>query len=65
MSNESNSDRKPQLSGILTEPLNPRAVRFVLRSKTKSMTSGLVILDTSKSSEILNICLKVRKIFEL
>ena len=31
MSNGSNCDRKPQLSGILTEPLNPRVLcRFIL-----------------------------------
>ena len=35
MSNESNSDRKPQLSGILTEPLNPRAVRFFFEVEYK------------------------------
>ena len=43
MSNGPNCNQKPQLSGILTEPLNPRAVRFFLRSNTKSLTSGLVI----------------------
>ena len=33
MSNGSNCDRKPQLSGILTEPLNPREAVYLLRLK--------------------------------